>query len=288
MQKHSIKNISSYCPLDLFSGCPYRSLYSLVCLIENPQNNFRVFSDAQFVYGEQNNGQSHHLSKLKNILDCFFSTNISSNEFGYKKLSKSKSNDFYLNNTVYDSISEFCMLILQSLYMPYSQDSMPKVYQSQCLHDYSQTSNFLHEFDKIDSVSEYVFFRTFVQLFESTSIDSSDQSYLNFVNCNQVPNNESINCSDTLNTNQNNSCSIGIRASDNRFHFDPNNNVMNGNNGSPRQEFQSDSNSTGKNECLLHKSKSIKIKTKLNLDCHCKGLFANFKCFFYKFYFFPY
>ncbi len=44
------KRESKYCPLDLFSGDPKRVMYALECLVSDPQNNLRVFSDGSAIF----------------------------------------------------------------------------------------------------------------------------------------------------------------------------------------------------------------------------------------------
>ncbi|XP_028396180.1 inositol-pentakisphosphate 2-kinase-like [Dendronephthya gigantea] len=41
---------SGYCPLDLFSSDIRRVWYALTCLLNNPQNNFRIFQDGNMMY----------------------------------------------------------------------------------------------------------------------------------------------------------------------------------------------------------------------------------------------
>ncbi|KAK9695155.1 Inositol-pentakisphosphate 2-kinase [Popillia japonica] len=53
LQKNQIKKISGYCPLDLFSGDKQRMVKAIKSLIYNPQNNFRIFRNGVFIYGEQ-------------------------------------------------------------------------------------------------------------------------------------------------------------------------------------------------------------------------------------------
>ena len=47
-----IKEISTYCPVNLFSGCPVRMHSALKGLLNSPQNNFRIFRDLILDYGE--------------------------------------------------------------------------------------------------------------------------------------------------------------------------------------------------------------------------------------------
>ena len=47
------KRQSKYCPLDLFSNEPGRVMYALECLVSDPQNNLRVFSDGKGIFTEE-------------------------------------------------------------------------------------------------------------------------------------------------------------------------------------------------------------------------------------------
>ena len=47
------KRQSKYCPLDLFSRDPQRVMYSLECLVSDPQNNVRVFCDGKGIFTEE-------------------------------------------------------------------------------------------------------------------------------------------------------------------------------------------------------------------------------------------
>lgn len=58
-----IQDISSYCPLDLFSGDDVRMRRSLYNLLSSPQNNLQVFQDRKTVYKEFD-----HLSQLKKVI----------------------------------------------------------------------------------------------------------------------------------------------------------------------------------------------------------------------------
>lgn len=61
MKLGSISCHSCYCPLDLFSGCPVRQREAIQSLIHTPQNNFRIFKDLCFAYGEEVRGSLSHI-----------------------------------------------------------------------------------------------------------------------------------------------------------------------------------------------------------------------------------
>lgn len=68
LSRGRVHRTSSYCPINLFSGCPIKMRNSLEELIHNPQNNFRVFKDLVMAFDESNP------VKLSNIFDDFFET----------------------------------------------------------------------------------------------------------------------------------------------------------------------------------------------------------------------
>ncbi|XP_050347068.1 inositol-pentakisphosphate 2-kinase isoform X1 [Nymphalis io] len=55
LQENEVEYISSYCPLDLFSGDRKRMRKAILNLIKNPQNNLKLFKDGNIVYNEKSN-----------------------------------------------------------------------------------------------------------------------------------------------------------------------------------------------------------------------------------------
>lgn len=53
LQQREICKLSEYCPLDLFSGNKDRMKQALICLIDNPQNNFKVFRNGILIYDQK-------------------------------------------------------------------------------------------------------------------------------------------------------------------------------------------------------------------------------------------
>ncbi|KAI2802260.1 hypothetical protein BLOT_010453 [Blomia tropicalis] len=114
LEKGSITSISSYCPINLFSGCRQRALQSISSLIENPQNNFRVFFNAGLIYGDEYYGKSGNVAHLRNILAQFFSHN---NENSQNKCDNESSTFDDENCLLQDHvIYSFCSFLLASLY----------------------------------------------------------------------------------------------------------------------------------------------------------------------------
>lgn len=54
LSRGRIQETSNYCPLNIFSGCPIRMRTALEELLNNPQNNLRIFKDLTLVYDEGN------------------------------------------------------------------------------------------------------------------------------------------------------------------------------------------------------------------------------------------
>lgn len=67
------KRRSLYCPLDLFSGNRQRMHFAIRHLIEEPQNNFKIFKDAQCIYSSKEGADdSLDLTSLLHHLRPYF------------------------------------------------------------------------------------------------------------------------------------------------------------------------------------------------------------------------
>ncbi|XP_042906492.1 inositol-pentakisphosphate 2-kinase isoform X2 [Parasteatoda tepidariorum] len=53
MRVDGVSPKSSYCPTDLFSGCPKRMQHALKMLLQTPQNNLRIFKDQKIIYSNE-------------------------------------------------------------------------------------------------------------------------------------------------------------------------------------------------------------------------------------------
>lgn len=79
-----IRETSNYCPINLFSGCPIKMRIALEELINNPQNNLRIFKDLVLAYDECNQ------LKLSNIFEDFFhETAMTSSRLHHHKIPSS-------------------------------------------------------------------------------------------------------------------------------------------------------------------------------------------------------
>lgn len=56
LQAGKVSHLSSYCPIDLYSGARHRVLRALKALTETPQNNFRVFRNGTPRFGDDARG----------------------------------------------------------------------------------------------------------------------------------------------------------------------------------------------------------------------------------------
>ncbi|XP_054640305.1 inositol-pentakisphosphate 2-kinase [Dunckerocampus dactyliophorus] len=62
------KRRSLYCPLDLFSGSRQRMHFAIRQLIEEPQNNFKIFKGGQCIYSSKEGGGSEDSPDLNSLL----------------------------------------------------------------------------------------------------------------------------------------------------------------------------------------------------------------------------
>ncbi|KAK5645228.1 hypothetical protein RI129_006528 [Pyrocoelia pectoralis] len=69
IKNQQIKKLSSYCPLDLFSGDREKIYRALKALISNPQNNFRIFCNGIYHYGE-NTSRDKFYTMLHELFEC--------------------------------------------------------------------------------------------------------------------------------------------------------------------------------------------------------------------------
>ncbi|KAH9425699.1 inositol phosphate kinase 1 isoform X3 [Dermatophagoides pteronyssinus] len=175
LQKKSIKSISSYCPLDLFSGCPSRTFHALLCLMNNPQNNFRVFLNSHLLFDDQCD-----IGHLRSVLSRFLSVRRNGKHF--------KANPFTddVANKVIDPIHSFALLLAQILTVPLCDDSkendcQPEIYRKGNKNDYKHMPNVIRELENLDCQQRYVFYRTFIEFFEKMA---------NLTNINDLNNNQ--------------------------------------------------------------------------------------------------
>ncbi|XP_072947575.1 inositol-pentakisphosphate 2-kinase-like isoform X1 [Epargyreus clarus] len=74
LQDKQINAVSNYCPLDLFSGDRKRMKTALLSLLNNPQNNFKMFKNGEMIYNEKSNILK--LDNIVNTMNMFSSTNL--------------------------------------------------------------------------------------------------------------------------------------------------------------------------------------------------------------------
>ncbi|KAI1890388.1 hypothetical protein AGOR_G00153210 [Albula goreensis] len=67
------KRMSRYCPLDLFSGNKQRMYIAIKHLLEEPQNNFRIFKNGQLIYSCKDDGDLNEL--IQQLKPYFFPSN---------------------------------------------------------------------------------------------------------------------------------------------------------------------------------------------------------------------
>lgn len=176
LQKKSIQSISSYCPLDLFSGCPSRTLYALLCLMNNPQNNFRVFLNSHLLFDDQCD-----IGQLRSVLARFFFVRRNSSGKHFKVNPLTVDVD---NNKTIDPIHSFGLLLMQILTVPLCDDSkendcQPEIYRKGNKNDYKHMPNVIRELENLDCQQRYVFCRTFIEFFEKMAATTNSNDLNN-------------------------------------------------------------------------------------------------------------
>lgn len=68
LKNKRIESISSYCPIDLFSGKADRMNRAIEGLIMNPQNNMKMFLDGKIIFNEY----SKDKRSLKQVMASLF------------------------------------------------------------------------------------------------------------------------------------------------------------------------------------------------------------------------
>lgn len=76
LKNAKIKNVSSYCPIDLFSGNAQRMNSAIKGLFKNPQNNLKMFMNGKTVYNEYSDDKLQLKRVLKNIFPNINCSNL--------------------------------------------------------------------------------------------------------------------------------------------------------------------------------------------------------------------
>ncbi|XP_026738497.1 inositol-pentakisphosphate 2-kinase isoform X1 [Trichoplusia ni] len=74
LQMNSIEKTSHYCPLDLFSGDRNRMKNALLNMINNPQNNFKLFKNGSLIFNELSSKED--LEEIIKNMNCFSDSSL--------------------------------------------------------------------------------------------------------------------------------------------------------------------------------------------------------------------
>lgn len=130
LQTGAISATSQYCPLDLFSGDRHRMKHSLLNMINNPQNNFKLFKDGTLIFHEKSSESDldglvksmNYIVDSNMFLDLIVNILLSDKNVSYIKLEKSKqtimkntSNQCFESNNLKYNTFLYNLLQLQKL-----------------------------------------------------------------------------------------------------------------------------------------------------------------------------
>lgn len=236
-------------------------VFSLLCLLENPQNNLRIFANSHLIYDNNTN-----INDLHWILYRFFYN--------------SNYNVGHSNSNFQNPLPKFIFLLLKILTKPLAVDNgiFPKIYEKQNRIDFNYLPNVYRQLMNLNSSHNYVFFRTFIQIFEQISLNMLDNiSYQKDCNNNILSLNAfkfqlKLNCDNyKYNFDNQEFCN-----------FNENFKIVNGNyqpkycdnlqKNSTKMKTRTNSFKLKSETCLLHWNKNVQsFESELDLKCNCKG-----------------
>lgn len=235
-------------------------VFSLLSLLKNPQNNLRIFANSHLIYDD-----SSKIDDLYWILHQFF---YKSNNLSHQS-----------NTNVRNPLTAFIFILLKILTKPLTVDNenIPKIYEKRNRIDFNYLPNVYRQFLNLNSIHNYVYFRSFIQIFEQISLNTLDNVFcLKDYNNNILPLNE-FNFQFNLNPNnfKYNSTNQGMNNINQKFKMMNNQYRQNYFDDLRKISTETKTNSSSfksQENCLLHRKKNIPLfETEFNLKCDCKG-----------------